>query len=417
MRFARALALALALAIAASAAGCGSGSKALPGDTIPGKTLTIYASVPMNGASRLDSIAVVSGQKLALAQVHNRIGRFRIVFRPLDDSTPQRGHWDPGQTTVNARSALQDKTTIGYLGDLNSGASAISIPLLNRLGIPQISPTNTAVGLTSSGGAASPGEPYKYYPTGERTYVRIVPNDTVQAAAQVKLQKREGCTRTYVLDDGEVDGLDTAMSFTLAAQRGGLPVVGVQSFDPRAADYLALAAGVAQTRPDCVLISAIIDSNAVLVTKQIAAALPQARIFGAAGLGETSFSDPAQGGIPTDLAARVLITIPTLGPSLYPTPGRAFYASYARIYGLAQPAAIYGYESMSLLLSAIARATHDGTKPARRSKVVSELFATRHRHSVLGTYSITADGDTTLRRYGVYGVQDGQLVFVTAITA
>ena len=48
-------------------------------------------------------------------------------------------------------------TTIGYVGDLNSGASAISIPPLNRAGIPQVSPTSTAVGLTSSALGSFPG--------------------------------------------------------------------------------------------------------------------------------------------------------------------------------------------------------------------------------------------------------------------
>jgi branched-chain amino acid transport system substrate-binding protein len=416
MRFARALAL--ALTIAALIAGCGSHAKqALPGDKIPGTTLTIYSSGPMHGASSVNAADVVSGEQLALAQAHNRIGRYHIVFKPLDDSVPKRGEWDPGQTTNNARIALNDPTTIGYLGDFNSGASAVSIPLLNRLGIPQISATNTAVGLTQGGPAASPGEPTKYYPTGQRTYVRIVPNDAVQAVAQVKLQQRQGCKRTYVLDDDEVDGQDSAISFTQAAQRAHLSLVGTQSFDSRSKDYTALAAAIAQTRPDCVLISSITESNAVLVTKQIAAAMPAARMFGMAGLAESTFTDAAQGGIPADLDPRMVITVATLDPSLYPTAGRAFYGVYARRYGVPQPYAIFGYEAMSLLLSAIERATDHGREPARRSKVLAALFSTHNRRSVLGTYSITHTGDTTLRRYGVYRVLNGALTFVTAIEA
>ena len=46
------------------------------------------------------------------------------------------------------------------------------------------------------------------------------------------------------------------------------------------------------------LISALTESDAVLLTKQIAAALPHAQIFGSAGLAESTFADPAQGGIP-----------------------------------------------------------------------------------------------------------------------
>jgi hypothetical protein len=36
---------------------------------------------------------------------------------------------------------------------------------------------------------------------------------------------------------------------------------------------------------------------------------------------------------------------------------------------------------------------------------------------VLGTYSINRDGDTTLHRYGVYGIVDGRLTFWQAIAA
>ncbi len=52
----------------------------------------------------------------------------------LDDSTAQAGKWDPGQTTNDAHTAINDSSTIGYLGEFNSGASAISIPLLNQAG-------------------------------------------------------------------------------------------------------------------------------------------------------------------------------------------------------------------------------------------------------------------------------------------
>jgi len=49
--------------------------------------------------------------------------------------------------------------------------------------------------------------------------------------------------------------------------------------------------------------------------------------------------------------------------------------------------------------------------------VRAALFATRDRRSVLGTYSIDPNGDTTLRRYGVYGIVAGRLTFWQAIAA
>ena len=84
-------------------------------------------------------------------------------------------------------------------------------------------------------------------------------------------------------------------------------------------------------------------------------------------------------------------------------------------YGPAPPYAIYGFEAMSLMLDAIARATDRGRRPAVRSNVATALFHTRDRRSVLGTYSIDGNGDTSLRRYGVYRVVGGQLAFWGAI--
>jgi branched-chain amino acid transport system substrate-binding protein len=373
--------------------------------------LTIYASVPLAGDSKSDGQSIVDGAQLALDAISSRIGRYQIALRVLNDATPQRDAWDPGQTSTNAHLAAANPTTIGYIGELNSGASAVSIPVLNRAGIAQISPASTAVGLTSDAPGASPGEPQKYYPTGHRTFARIVPSDTIQAQAQVSLQLESGCTKTYVLDDNEVDGNDMAASFESAARAGRLPIAGAGAFPAGAADYTSVANGIAQTGADCVLISALTDPSSVLVARQIGARMPNAKIFGVAGMAESNFTDPAEGGIPLALDPRVLLTVATLDPQAYPRAGRSFLVSYTRQYGDPQPYAIYGYEAMSLMLHAIAAATDGGRAEAIRSRVVAAIFATRARHSVLGTYSIRRNGDTTLRSYGAYRVVDGRLAF------
>jgi branched-chain amino acid transport system substrate-binding protein len=394
----------------------GCGSKDVQPTRITGTTLTIYVSVPLLGPSRVSGEAVVDGAELALSQAHERIGKYRIVLRALNDATAARQGWDPGQTTVDARIAVLDPTTIGYVGDLNSGASAVSIPPLNRAGIPQVSPTSSAVGLTTGVEGANPGEPQKYYPTGIRTFARVVPNDSVQAAAQVHVQKSLGCTKVYVLNDGEVDGSDASASYDVAARAAGLRVVGIQSFPRNATSYQGLATGVAHDQPDCVLIAADTESGAVPLTTALAAAMPDAKLFATAGLAESSFFDPAQGGIPLSVDSHVVITAPTLSLDDYPPSARAFTTAYELRYGPPEPVSIFGYEAMSLMLNAITRATGNGTQPAMRSKVRAAIFDTRNRHSVLGTYSIDANGDTTERRYGVYTISDGQLSFWQAVT-
>jgi branched-chain amino acid transport system substrate-binding protein len=410
----RVLTAALVLIGGASVAGCGATASA--DNRVAGRRLTIYVSLPFDGPSAIGARAVLGGVELALDHARHRVGRYRIDVRVLNDATvPSRG-WDPGQTSANARLAIANSTTIGYLGDLNSGATAVSIPLLNRAGIPQISPSSTAVGLTAGGAEASPGEPQKYYPTQKRTFARVVPSDAVQAAVQAELQRRAGCRKVVVLDDGEVDGSDAATSFGVAAKAAGLNVIDIDQFEPRATSYSSLAASVAQDGADCVLISALTQNNAALVAEQVARAVPGAQLFGWSSLAETTFTAAADGGIPAWLDPRMVITVAALAPADYPPAGRRFLTDYTRRYGPPQPYAIYGYEAMSLMLDAISRATHRGATEAVRSKVLAELFATRDRRSVLGTYSIDADGDTTLDRYGVYHVSQGRLVFWKAMS-
>jgi branched-chain amino acid transport system substrate-binding protein len=402
----------LAVVAVAALAGCGSSER--PGARVQGTTLTVYFSGPLQGASSSGAQASLNGARLALADAHGRVGKYRIVLRTLDDATPQSRGWDPSQTTVNARVAIRDQSAIGYLGEFNSGASAVSIPLLNRAGIVQISPASTAVGLTSSGPGSAPGEPQKYYPLGKRTFARVVPSDAIQAVALVRLQQTVGCHSTFVLDDGEVDGEDTALTYVLTAKAADVRVVGVQAFQRHATDYSALAAGVAGSGADCVLLSAIDEPSAALLTEQIAHALPDATIFATNGLADSAYTDPDAGGIPTSLDARVFLTSATLAPSLYPASGQAFLAQYTRAYGAPAPQAIYGYAAMALMLDAIGRATDGGRRAAYRSKVVAALLATPRIRSPLGTYRIDSSGDTTIDRYGIYRIVSGRLSFVEA---
>ncbi len=157
-----------------------------------GGTVDVYSSLPLGGFSSARANAIVNGAKLALAQAGGKAGRFTVRYISLDDSTALPGTWDPGRTAANARKAAQDPTAVYYIGEYNSGASEISIPILNRAGVPQVSPANTYVGLTTNEPGSLPGEPTKYYPTGKRTYLRIVPRDTDQAAALIDLMGNDG---------------------------------------------------------------------------------------------------------------------------------------------------------------------------------------------------------------------------------
>jgi branched-chain amino acid transport system substrate-binding protein len=410
----------LAAALALGVAACGgsdkpsSNSSSGGGNKPAAKTLTVYSSLPLQGASRIQTAAVNNGAKLALEQAGGKVGNFTIKFVPLDDSTAQAGNWTPEAESANARKAAQDSSTAFYLGTFNSGAAAISIPILNQAGVPMISPANTAVGLTTNQPGSNPGEPDKYYPTGKRNYARIVPKDTIQGAALVTLMKQDGCTKVQLTNDKEVYGAGLAKNVELAAKTAGLSIISNEAIDKNAPNYRSLAAKSKAAGADCFLYTGITANNAVQLYKDFAAALPSAKMYGPDGVAESGFANPKDGGVPTSLDSRIKVTVATLSPDQYPPDGQAFFKDYTAKYGEANPDpyAIYGYEAMKLGLDAIAR-----SKTGDKADIIKALFSTKDRQSVLGTYSIDQNGDTTLTDYGVYSIKDGNLTFDQTIKA
>jgi branched-chain amino acid transport system substrate-binding protein len=375
-----------------------------------GETVNVYSSLPLQGASRPQTTAMVEGIRLALQQNNGKAGDLTVKYTSLDDSTAQAGTWTPEATAANARRVAQDDAAIAYIGEFNSGASAISIPLLNEVPIAQISPANTAVGLTSDEPGADEGEPEKYYPTGERHYLRIVPKDTIQGAALATLMNEDGCQNAYILNDKEVYGAGLSRNIESAAQEVGLEVLANEGIDPKAPNFRSQAATMKSEGADCFVFSGITANGAVQLYKDVAAALPDAKLYGPDGVAESGFSDPAEGGIPADVASRVKVTVATLSPDEYPPEGQKFFDDFEAEYGEANPDpyAIYGYEAMRLVLDTCEQLGPDCTD---RQAMIDALFNTKGRESVLGTYDIDENGDTTLTDYGVYTIEGGELQF------
>jgi branched-chain amino acid transport system substrate-binding protein len=386
------------------------------GSVAEGEALAIYSSMPLQGAQRPNTTDLVRGAELALKQHRGKTGDFTIEYTSLDDSTAQAGTWTPEQTSANARRVAQDDSSIAYIGEFNSGASAISIPILNEVPIAQVSPANTAVGLTSNDPGADEGEPDKYYPSGQRHYLRIVPKDTIQGAALATVMKQDGCRNAYILNDKEVYGAGLARNIEMSAEEQGLEILANEGIDPKAPNFRSVAAKLKTAGADCFVFGGITANGAVQLYKDVLAAVPDVKMYGPDGVAETGFTDPEEGGIPPNVQQKVKLSVATLAPSEYPPDGRRFFRDYEKEYGESNPNpyAVYGYEAMDLVLDTCERI---GPDCGDRQKLIDALFETKGRESVLGTYDIDENGDTTLTDYGIYRVRDGELVFDETIKA
>jgi len=308
---------------------------------------------------------------------------------------------------------VSNKSTIGYIGEYNSGISKVTIPILNKAGIAQISPANTYVGLTTNEPGSEAGEPDKYYPTQKRTYARIVPKDTIQAAALVSAAKEQGCTSVTVWNSKTTYSAGLARNVAMVAPKAGLKVDSNDGIDPKAANYRSLAAKI---KSDCFIYTGEIESNGVQAVKDAAAVPSFKHMLAGDGMCLNDTADPKKG-IPANIAPRFTCTIATLDPKSFGPEGKKFFKDYSAKYNVASPDpyAIYGYEAMALMLDAIKRANDQGS--VNRQGVVDAIFATKDRKSVLGTYSIDQNGDTSLTDYGLYKIDNGKLTFGKVIKA
>jgi branched-chain amino acid transport system substrate-binding protein len=403
--------LVLALAICVSAfAGSARGA-------VADEPLTIYSSLPLQGDSRPQSEDIVRAIQMALDDHGGTAGGHPISYVSLDDANPEFGFWDPELVEANALRAAGDSDAIAYIGEFNSFASLFSIPILNEAGLLQVSPSNTYIGLTRPEGALE-GHPDELYPTGRRTYGRVVPADHLQAAAAVVYMLQEGCANAYILNDMQFPPAGLAELVELAAAERGLPILGNDAVEPLAPNWREAARRVRAAGAECVFYggftfpfagrSASSVSSAAQLFKAIAASSPDVKLFGGDYLAESAFTRK----LGPKLERRVFLTNVTLGAASYPAEGQRFLADFRALYGRdPEPFAIYGYEAMAVVLDAIDRAEPAGADAAGRQAVVDAFFATQDRVSVLGTYDIDEYGDTTLPDYGGYRVQDGEVVF------
>jgi branched-chain amino acid transport system substrate-binding protein len=410
----KALAVCAAVVAAAAISACGGGSSSTSGSSGGGE-VSFYSSLPLQGASTAQTKPMVNGMKLALEQANNKAGDFTVNYTSLDDSTAQAGEWDPGQTAADARKAAADPNTVYYMGEFNSGASEVSIPILNNAGIPQVSPANTYVGLTTDEPGSAPGEPDKYYPTGTRTYLRIVPRDSIQAAADLMAMKDAGCSKVAVANDKEAYGAGLADLLDLEKDKFGVDITSNTGIDPKAANFRSYATQVKNEGADCFFFAGIVSNGAVQLTKDVHAAVPDAQIFGGDGVCTSSYTSAKEGGVPADIAPLMQCTVATLDLKSYPG-GNEFLKAYADKYGDSNPDpyAIYGYEVMKLGLDTVASLGPDGSD---KSAVLDALFNIKDRNSVLGKYGFDENGDTTLTSYGLYKVDSsGNPVFFKTLT-
>jgi ABC-type branched-subunit amino acid transport system substrate-binding protein len=334
------------------------------------RTLSIYTSLPFEGTYANEARSILDAERLALSQTGGSVDGFKVVLRPLDDSSAATGQPDPALIADNARRAAADASTIAYIGELAPGSSGGAIPILTGAGILQVTPGDTATSL------AGP------------TFARVIPPDGREAVAQLEAMRKLGVKRLFVIEQrGSSYGADIA-----AAAQANAPAQGIEILDP-GGHYLggsmtSIVRTIVRSDADGMLFAGGPAPDVGAFWSALSAADASIKKFGSASIsGEVS------------AAARydTYLSAPGLARGELPRAGLQFITDFAR-YGtqVHWPSGIFGYVAMSGVLNALYQLrprAHD-----QRARVMAAFLGTRTLPSALGSYSIVG-GETTFDSY------------------
>ena len=370
---------------------------------IEGGKVSVYSSLPRHGVSAAAAEAVAAGQRLALEEAGGRAGDLEIELVELDSSEPDELLWDPDVVSMNAQEAADDPRAIAYIGELDYGASAVSVPITNDAGLLQVSPLDGLTSLTRAPLGRPRAGPERYYPEDERSFLRLVPPDELMAEALVARVRESGARRAAVLFDGEIHSRELGGILHALARRDGPQPVEIEEYRGRVDEIPDVVRDVAEDRPGVVLYAGIAGPGTGRILAQIDRELPGVPVYATAGM---LARDPEVPIPAAPASVDALTPVPPAGE--LSREGRQLLARLRETRGpaVARPEALYGYEAMRLVLDAIRVAGAD------RARVTDAALRIRERRdSPLGTYRIRATGEVETTRFALHALRDGRFTF------
>jgi branched-chain amino acid transport system substrate-binding protein len=351
---------ALACACSVGLSGCLGDDSGDESTRVRGDTATVYSSAPRHGASAAAARAVMAGERRALAEAGGRAGGLRIRLRELSatDGGPDQP-WDPALVSENASRAAEDPSAIAYLGELDYGATAVSLPITNDAGLLQVSPGDGLTSLTQRPPGRPRAGPERYYPSDERSFVRVGPTDLDEAEHLLERIRNAGAERIAVVFDRDIYGRELAGQIFARARRDGLDVVASEEYRGQLEEILDIARRLAEPQPDAVLYAGVAGRGTSRLLSEIDAQLPGAPLFATSGI----LADRSSVALPAGRGR-----IEAIGPAI--TLERA------------------GYEAMRLVLDAV----EQGERDRRRVIAAARRLAARVADSRLALYRPGPDG-------------------------
>jgi len=355
-------------------AACGDKAQQKDGDQV----VLIGQASPLTGPQAHLGKDNENGARMALDEINAAgltLGGRKVVLemRSEDDAA------DPKTATTVAQK-LVDEGVVGVIGHLKSGATIPASRIYSSNGIPQISPSATAVAYTAAG--------YK-------TAFRVMTNDAQQGSVLGNYAvTRLGAKKIAIIDDRTAYGQGLADEVEKAVKAAGGDVVAREYTSDRSTDFMAILTSIKGKSPDLVFFGGM-DPQAAPMIKQMKQLGMKAKFLGGDGAQTPTFIELAGASAEGALASNP-------GLPLDAMPGcAAFKTRFVARYGTIQNYAPYAYDAMHVLVAAMKRA--DSSDPA---KYLAELPKTDYQ-GVTGHIRFDAKGDLAGGAVTLYQVKGG----------
>lgn len=370
--------LLLALSIAILAA-CGE-SKTPVTSGIDELVVKIGAAAPLTGPQAHIGKDNENGTRMAIEDANTRgviIGGRKARFELISEDDQA----DPKTATIVAQKLVDAKVN-GVVGHLNSGTSIPASRIYSDNGIPQISPSATAVSYTAQG---------------LKTTFRVMSNDGQQGKALGEFAaKTLNSKKIAVIDDRSAYGQGLADEFIKSVQANGAQIVAREYTTDKAVDFTAVLTSIKGKHPDLLFFGGM-DPQGVPMAKQLKALGLNVKFVMGDGGYTPKFLDLAG-----DAADGVYASLPGVPLGQMPG-GKDFSQRYEAKYKLPiQLYAPYCYDAVNVMIAAMQKAAS-----ADPVKYLPELAKITHV-GVAANIAFDEKGDIKGGAVTLYQVQQGK---------
>ncbi len=333
--------LPLAVLCAVTLTACGK-SEAPSATPVPGELVVkVGAAAPLTGPQAHIGKDNENGTRMAIEDANAKgvsIAGKKVRFELISEDDQA----DPKTATIVAQKLIDAKVN-GVIGHLNSGTSIPASRIYSDNGIPQISPSATAVTYTAQG---------------FKTAFRVMANDGQQGKALGEFAaKNLGAKKIAVIDDRTAYGQGLADEFAKAAQAAGAQVVAREYTTDKAVDFTAVLTSIKGKQPDLLFFGGMDPQGVPLVKQMKSLGLPAKFMMGDGGY------TPKLIELAGAAAEGVYASLPGVPLDQMPG-GKDFSQRYEAKYK--QPIQLYApycYDAVNVMIAAMQQA--GSTEPAK----------------------------------------------------